>query len=215
MEGKGNPDILSLKEGEPSEKNPITIDKEGFAKKEVPHIIKDKRKASEYLQNNSKRKDNGFKDYKSVMCYHWENGTCKKGRFNCSFAHGTSDLKRNNYIPKDRRNIIKDLEDTIERRNSTIYNNNKYIKKLECDNQESNIEYKLKLSRVNRDIKKLQEENKHLKQKLEDKDKIIQDRGKIIQDISRPPPPIQQYQQYKQYQQSYNSPPPLIYDSHN
>ena len=56
MEGEGNPDILSLKEGEPDEKNTTTIDKEGLAKKDVPHIIKDKRKASEYLQNNSKLK---------------------------------------------------------------------------------------------------------------------------------------------------------------
>ena len=212
MEEEGNPDILSLKEGEPSEKNPITKDTKGsIIKEDVRPIIERKRKASGNLTRESKKREYGFKGYKTVICYHWEKRKCNKDRLECPFAHGPGDLKGNNYIPKDRtyykdrvkeRESVKDLEYTLGKRNDTIHDQEEYIKKLKENHKEDKVEYKLKIARFKHDIKQLHEENQHLKQQLQEK-------NMIIQHIVRTP-------QIPQYSTSYHSqPPPLIYKSSN
>ena len=209
------PNIQPLKEGEPTEANPITKDTVGSTIKEDVHpIIERKRKASEYLTNEPKKKDHQFKGYKTVICYHWENGKCKKGRFKCPFAHGDKDLKGYKYIQKDRtydRDRVRDRDrdrdrdrgrDKFKELENTIYDNEEYIKKLERTNQTNQtyfVEYKLKLSRMEIEIKKLYKDNHNLGQQLKDKDIIIQH-------IVRIP----------QYQTTYNSqPPPSIYKPSN
>lgn len=211
MEGEGNPDILSLKEGEPSEKHPITKDTKGSA--DTRPIIERKRKASEDLQPEPKRKGYGYKGYKTTICYHWEKRKCNKGKSECPFAHGRDDLKGNKYIPKERtydrerdrfkereRDRVKDLEYTLGKKNDTIHDQEEYIKKLKENHKEDKVEYKLKITRLEHDIKQIHKENQHLKQQLQEK-------NMILQHIVRIP-------QIPQYTTSYHSqpqPPPLIY----
>ena len=91
------------------------------------------------------------------------------------------------------------MEYTLGKKNDTIHDQEEYIKKLKENHKEDKVEYKLKITRLEHDIKQIHKENQHLKQQLQEK-------NMILQHIVRIP-------QIPQYTTSYHSqpkPPPLI-----